>query len=58
MDDIIDYAQHMMKIERLLKATHDACLDKDYETAMNLTPEIIVEARALRVAIIAENEKL
>ena len=48
MDDVlIDYAQPLMRIERLAKDVHDCCLHKTLADAEELALELVVEARIL-----------
>jgi hypothetical protein len=56
-NNLIDYAQPMLDAERALRATHHALLSRDYESAMAQAMRIIVEARAVYVAILHEKEK-
>jgi hypothetical protein len=44
---MIDYAQHLIRIERLAKKASDLCLDKKYKAAQKPTQDMIVEARLL-----------
>jgi len=55
----IDYAGPLMAVERLAKEVHNACLDRDYETALEKTLALIVEARLTYVSIkhVEEKEK-
>ena len=49
--NIVDYAQHLMALERMLKETHSLCLDKNYMDAGRLTYDIIDEARKLSMCL-------
>lgn len=49
--DIVDYAQHLMALERMLKESHSLCLDKNYMDAGRLTYDIIDEARKLSMCL-------
>jgi len=55
--DIIDYAQHLIKIEQLLRETHDLCNDKKINEAQRLCLNIIVEARLLQSCLTIMGEK-
>jgi len=49
--DIVDYAQHLMALERMLKEAHSLCLAKNYMDAGRLTYDIIDEARKLSMCL-------
>jgi hypothetical protein len=49
--DIVDYAQHLIALERMLKEAHALCLDKSYMDAGRLTYDIIDEARKLSMCL-------
>lgn len=55
----IDYAGPLMAVERLAKEVHNACLDRDYEAALEKTLALIVEARVTHMSIrhVQEKEK-
>lgn len=57
MNAIIDYAAPMMCIEETLKKMHDALLEKDLDTAHNLSLVLTVESRILRNTIVIMQEK-
>lgn len=48
-----------MAVERLAKEVHNACLDRDYEAALEKTLALIVEARVTHMSIrhVQEKEK-
>lgn len=48
---MIDYAQHLIKLEKQLKACHDLCLEKKYESASLEVMDAIVEARLLYITL-------
>lgn len=50
-ENILDYAMPMMKIERLMRAIHDRCLNGRYGDAADLTPDLISEARILQASL-------
>ena len=47
-DQIFDYAQHLIAIDRLAKELHDACLYKRYDEVPTMVNDLIVEARMVR----------
>lgn len=49
--EIVDYAQHLISLERLLKDAHSLCLRKHYMDAGRLTYDIIDEARRLCICL-------
>ena len=49
--DIVDYAQHLMALERMLKEAHSLCLRRHYMDAGRLTYDIIDEARKLSMCL-------
>jgi hypothetical protein len=49
--DIVDYAQHLMALERMLKEAHSLCLHKNYMDAGRMTYDIIDEARKLSMCL-------
>jgi hypothetical protein len=57
VNNLIDYAQPMLDVQRLLKATHEALLDRDYDTALAHAMNAIVEAKMAYNAILHEKEK-
>ena len=44
---MIDYAQHLIKIEFMAKVVHDACLSRNYEGARDITLELMAETKLL-----------
>lgn len=46
-----------MAVERLAKEVHDACLERDYEQALEKTLALIVEARLTHSSIKHVQEK-
>lgn len=56
-DVVIDYAQPLIKAERMMRLIHDACLDRKYGEAKNLSIELITEIRMLRAALVIMEEK-
>jgi hypothetical protein len=56
-DVVIDYADPLIKAERLMRWIHDACLDKKYTEAKSLSIELITEIRMLRSALVIMEEK-
>ena len=44
---MIDYAQHLIKIEFMTKVVHDACLSRNYEGARDITLELMTETKLL-----------
>ncbi len=55
--NIIDYAQHLIKIEKLLRETHDQCNEKKFKEAQHSCLNIIVEARLLQSCLTIMGEK-
>lgn len=49
--EIVDYAQHLIALERILKETHALCLKQNYMDAGRLTYDIINEARKLSMCL-------
>lgn len=56
-DVVIDYAEPLIKAERLMRLIHDACLDRKYGDAKTLSIELITEIRMLRSALTIMEEK-
>lgn len=48
---MIDYAQHLIKLERLLKQAHDLCLLREYASAAAVMTEVTAESRLLTVTL-------
>lgn len=44
---MIDYAQHLIKIEFMTKVVHDACLSRNYEGAKDISLELMAETKLL-----------
>ena len=44
---MIDYAQHLIRLEKLVKEASDLCLDKEYMAAWNKALDIMTEGRLL-----------
>ena len=44
---MIDYAQHLIKMEFMLRVVHDACLSNNYDGAKDITLELIAETKLL-----------
>jgi len=55
--DIFDYATMLLKIDKLAKELHEACLYKRYEDVPSMCAELVVEARMLRGWAIDAKEK-
>jgi len=53
---LIDYAEPMMKIERLLKDMHNLLLDNKFDQAIELSPVITAEAKLLQHTLILMKE--
>lgn len=55
---MIDYAQHMIRMEQLMREAHDKCLDNNYLSARNTAMDIMTEARLLAITLaeMAEQE--
>lgn len=51
MNEIIDYAQHLMKIEKLTRECSELCLDKRYSAALLVLPEVIAQVRMLQATL-------
>lgn len=48
---MIDYAQHLILLERHLREIHDACLEKKFLKAYNMTLDVMTEAKLLTHAL-------
>lgn len=59
MDNLIDYAAPMMRIERLLKDLHNLLLDNKFDEAIELSPVITAEAKLLHntLVLMKENQR-
>ena len=56
--EIIDYAQHLIKIEVLVKKIHNLTLDNDYLGAYDLIAPALAELRLLSATLaIMQNAK-
>lgn len=58
-EEINDYAQPLMNIERMAKEIHHLCLNRDYEAARNKAQQLYVEGRLLQhvLRIMEENKR-
>jgi hypothetical protein len=43
-----DYSTYLLKVEKLERAIHDACLENDYKQALALTDELVEQSVLLR----------
>ncbi len=59
-EEIIDYAMPLMNIERMVKETHNLCLEGNYEAASEMALRLGAEARILTavLAIMQNKETL
>lgn len=57
MNNITDYASHLIKMERLMRQLHDLCLEKKYLEASDLTQHVAVESRILSAALALMHEE-
>ena len=48
---VVDYAEPMIKLEKLLRKIHDKCLEKKYAEADELCLEGIAEMRVLSATL-------
>lgn len=48
---IIDYAQHLIRLEQLMRQAHDLCLDREYGQAQDIAQAIRTEARLLDITL-------
>ena len=53
---LIDYAEPMMRIERLLKDLHNLLLDNKFDQAIELSPVITAEAKLLQHTLVLMKE--
>jgi hypothetical protein len=53
---LIDYAEPMMRIERLLKEMHNLLLDNKFDEAIELSPVITTEAKLLQHTLVLMKE--
>lgn len=57
-DEIVDYAQPLIQIEKLAKEIHHSCLNQEYEAARLKAQSLCVEGRLLQhVLMIMEEQK-
>ena len=57
--EIIDYAQHLIKIENYSKVLHNLALDKKYIEAIELIPPLQAEIRLLSATLaIMQNDTI
>jgi hypothetical protein len=49
--DIFDYATILIKMDKLCKELHDACLHNHTDGALQMTNEMVVQTRMLRAWI-------
>lgn len=47
-DQIFDYAPILLKMDKLCRELHDACLHNKHQGALNMTNEMVVQTRMLR----------
>jgi hypothetical protein len=57
MNNIIDYALPLIRIEQLSRKIHDQCLYHDYSAALKMTQDMIVEIRVLQASLKIMQEK-
>jgi hypothetical protein len=58
-EELVDYAMPMMKIEKLMRQTHDLCLKGNYAEAGDLCLSIATEACVLNASLaIMEDKKI
>jgi hypothetical protein len=58
MNDIVDYAMPMMKLEKLMRQIHDLCLSGKYKDAGEFCLLVAAEARILNASLaIMENKQ-
>lgn len=48
---ITDYAQHLIRLEKMSKEVSDLCLHRDYNEALVLIPRMITELRVLSATV-------
>lgn len=51
MENIIDYAQHLIKVEKLLRQVHDYAVNRGYSEAFELIAPIQAELRLLSATL-------
>jgi hypothetical protein len=47
-NSLFDYAPILLKMDKLCKDLHEACLHKKHEHALEMTNEMVVQSRMLR----------
>ena len=57
MNELIDYADPLMRVEKALKKAHDYLLDRNFVLALDQVDLAIVEARRTRVSVLHIMEK-
>ena len=57
MNEFIDYADPLMRVEKALKKAHDYLLDRNFVLALDQVDLAIVEARRTRVSVLHIMEK-
>jgi hypothetical protein len=55
---MIDYSEGLIRIIALQKEAHTAMLARDWEKTCNITDEIIIAARTIRIFCMSELERL
>jgi hypothetical protein len=55
-DVVVDYAEPLMKIEKLAKQIHYLCLEHEYETARTKAQELCVEGKLLQSVLVLMQE--
>lgn len=56
-EDVFDYATILIKMDKLCKELHDACLHKRTDGALNMTNEMVVQTRMLRAWLNEQTER-
>ena len=54
---MVDYAQHLIRLDQLAREAHDKCLEKNYLSARNTAMDIMTEARLLAITLAEMHEK-
>lgn len=54
---VVDYAEPLIKLEKLLRQIHDNCLEKKYASAGDLSLVAISELRILTATLALMQEK-
>lgn len=47
-EELFDYAPMLLKVDKLAKELHEACLHKNYTDIPTMCADLVVEARMLR----------